>query len=177
MKLKLQLLILSLVTAVVVAMTFLIYHLAYPLKYENMIISASLEFSIQPELIAAVINSESSFDKNATSNKGAEGLMQLMPTTANMLAAQLGMENVDLFDPETNIKLGSFYLSQLFARFDNFEVAICAYNAGPGRVSSWLKDERYSNDGKTLSNIPFSETATYLEKVVKNAKIYQNRFN
>ena len=177
MKVRLQVLILSIVTLFVVALTFLMYNLAYPLKYQDMIISASLRFEVEAPLIAAVINSESSFDKTAISNKGAVGLMQLMPSTAQAIAGQLEKSEYDLFDPETNIEFGSFYLSKLLKSFSNFEAAICAYNAGPSRVREWLSDENYSSDGETLFHIPYPETQKYLENVLKNLKFYQNRFN
>lgn len=177
MKVKFQLLILSLVTLVVVALTFFIYDLVYPLKYENLIISASLNYSVEPEIIASVINAESSFNENATSSKGAIGLMQVMPTTAKELAKELKLSTENFYDPEINITLGTFYLSKLFSYFNDLNLVICAYNAGPNKVKAWLNDKQFSSDGKTLSKIPYKETEEYLKKVVKNIKFYQNRFN
>ncbi len=177
MKLSAQLFVLSLVATLVVAMTFVMYSFAYPLKYKYFILNSSARYNVEPSLIASIINSESSFKKDVVSNKGAVGLMQVMPSTASMVAKQLKLSEYDLFDEETNIKIGTYYLSTLLSCFDNMEVAICAYNAGPSRVKSWLKSDECSHDGKTLFNIPYPETEKYLESVLKNIKFYQNRFN
>ena len=177
MKLSAQLFVLSLAATLVVAMTFVMYSFAYPLKYEYFILNSSAQFNVEPSLIASIINSESSFKKDAVSSKGAVGLMQIMPSTASMVAKQLKLSEYDLFDEQTNIKIGTYYLSTLLSYFNNLEVAICAYNAGPSRVKSWLKNDEYSIDGKTLLNIPYKETQNYLKSVLKNIKFYQNRFN
>ena len=104
--------------------------------------------------------------------------MQLMPSTAEWLAGKVGEEYSDerLYEPEFNIKLGSYYLSYLIKYFGDRKLAICAYNAGQGNVSNWLEDKRYSTDGKTLDNIPFEETKNYLNKVYKNYRYYKNKY-
>lgn len=177
MKLSAQLFVLSLAATLVVAMTFVMYSFAYPLKYEYFILNSSAQFNVEPSLIASIINSESSFKKDSVSSKGAVGLMQIMPSTASMVAKQLKLSEYDLFDEQTNIKIGTYYLSTLLSYFDDLNVAICAYNAGPTRVKSWLQNEQFSTDGKTLVNIPYVETQKYLANVLKNIKFYQNRFN
>lgn len=103
--------------------------------------------------------------------------MQVMPTTAKELAKELKISTENFYDPEINITLGTFYLSKLFSYFNDLNLVICAYNAGPNKVKAWLNDKQFSSDGKTLSKIPYKETEEYLKKVVKNIKFYQNRFN
>lgn len=155
---------------------FLLYSFFYPLKYQNIINLYAQEFKVDAALICAVINAESSFDKDAVSNKGAIGLMQIMPTTARSLsyAFDEDFESQDLFDENVNIKYGTYYLSVLLQSFDLRE-ALCAYNAGPTKVRSWLKNAQYSCDGEHLQVIPFKETREYVQKVEKNIKFYQNK--
>jgi len=102
---------------------------AYIKKYEGIIQQAGKEFYVEPSLIKAIIKAESDFDHQAVSHKGAQGLMQLMPDTANELQVQ------DPFDPEENIYGGTRYLSRLLKRFgNNIQLAVAAYNAGPELV-------------------------------------------
>lgn len=149
------------------------------MKYKDIIIAYSKKYNIQAELIASVINVESSYDKYALSSKGAKGLMQLMPSTAYWLASKLDMEidEDDLFDEKININLGSFYISYLIDKFANKETAIASYNAGPSVVNKWLINKEYSEDGITLYEIPYKETKNYLKKIDRNLKYYSNKYN
>lgn len=106
-------------------------------------------YGIDPILIVAMIEAESSFDPNAISSAGAVGLMQLLPTTAELYTDD------DPFDPTVNVKAGTRYLSGLLEQFDgDIPLALAAYNAGPGNV---LKHEGVP---------PFSETRRYVERVM-----------
>lgn len=101
------------------------------------IIEVGERYDLEPELILAIIFTESSFDIEAESHLGAMGLMQLMPATASQLAAELSMEWREgkiLTDPEVNILLGSFYLRKLIHRFEDLDTALAAYNVGPNRL-------------------------------------------
>lgn len=96
-------------------------------------------FDLDPFLVLAVIEVESGFDREAVSDVGALGLMQLRPLTARWVAAELGLDypsDAILFDPEPNILLGSCYLRLLLDRFGDVDMALVAFNAGPGRVSA-----------------------------------------
>ncbi len=140
----------------------------YPINHKELIIEYGDKYEIPYELLAAVIRTESSFDENAVSPVGAMGLMQLMPTTAEEIATRLGEDYsaVDITDPETNIAYGSFYLKYLYRNLgENWDTACAAYNAGIGRVSGWLKDKAYSEDGSTLKNIPIEETRNYVKRI------------
>ena len=99
---------------------------------------ASRRFDLPPEMILAVIRIESAFDINALSNKGAVGLMQIMPETGEEIARDLRMNwpGVDILrDPQANIEMGTYYLTKLIGQFDNLAVALAAYNHGPGRIA------------------------------------------
>ena len=99
---------------------------------------ASLRYEVPPETILAVIRIESGFDVNATSEAGAVGLMQLLPSTAEEVARELGFHwtgGEQLRDPAVNIRLGTHYLTKLLTRFDDLSQALAAYNEGPERVA------------------------------------------
>ena len=149
----------------------------YPVKFREEIIAHAEKFDVEAPLVASVINVESGYNQNALSNKGAIGLMQILPSTAEWVCKKLGrdFEENALFDPVENILIGSFYLSYLIDYFDSQNLAICAYNAGMGNVKKWLANEEYSSDGTNLHEIPFKETKQYLEKVQKNMSIYKNK--
>ena len=147
----------------------------YPLRYYDIIEKYAGEYSLDPELVCAIIHTESRFNENAVSSRGASGLMQIMEDTAYWIAPMAGLENFDygqIFDPEINIKLGCFYLNMLEKQFGDTKTALSAYNAGSGNVNGWLGDTRYSSDGKTLDYIPFSETDNYVKRVASSEKIY-----
>ncbi len=148
----------------------------YPIKYKEYILEYSEKYSLNPNLVAAIIKTESKFDVNAKSSKGAMGAMQIMPDTGEWIAEQLGIENftIDmLYNEKINIEMGCWYLNNLNTEFKgNFQLVVAAYNGGPGNVKKWLKDEECSRDGVNLQNIPFKETNKYVKKVKLNYKIY-----
>ncbi len=152
-----------------------VYGYLFPIKYQDEIAYASQTFGVAEAVIYAVINTESHFDKDAISSKGAVGLMQVMPSTAEEIASACGLEEFDLQNPKDNILLGTYYIAKLCERFEDLETALCAYNAGPTNVKNWLTDENYSDDGKTLKDIPFEETKNYIAKFQKNLKYYLSK--
>lgn len=150
----------------------------YPREYEDIVSQYSSEYSVPEPLIYAVIKCESDFRQNAVSSAGATGLMQLMPDTFDWISNLCGDGEPigEITDPNANIKYGTYYLSYLYNRFGNWETAVAAYNAGHGRVTNWLKDSRYSDDGVTLKEIPIKETEKYVKKVTDSEKQYKKLY-
>lgn len=165
---------LSILLIVVVGLVYLT--IKYPIGYKNIIVEYSNKYSINPYLVATIINIESKYDKNAISKKEAKGLMQIGPQTGKWASEVLEIDNYNedmLFDPETNIRIGTWYLDTLFKEFDgDLELVLAAYNAGSGNVKKWINDERYNSDGQGLTTIPFKETEDYIIKVKSTYKIY-----
>lgn len=153
------------------------YGFFYPIKYKEEIIYASNNFHVSPAIIASVINVESGYNKDRISAKGAIGLMQILPSTGEEIAKKLGREFNEemLYNPGVNVEFGTFYLSYLLDYFNNFDLAICAYNAGMGNVKDWMKNEEYVKDGD-LIKIPFKETADYHNKILKNLRYYKKKY-
>ena len=151
-----------------------LYAKIFPLKYQNEIAVASQTFEVDPVLVASVINSESSFNSVAVSAKGAEGLMQILPTTAEYLARKLKYGDYDLKNPEDNIMLGTYYLSLLFDDFEDEVLVLCSYNAGPNKVKNWLSNSSYLDEDNNLK-IPFKETEKYVEKCLRAKKYYNTK--
>lgn len=165
----------------IVIMTYCVgafYSFFYPMKYSQSIVDYSTRYGIDAGLVASVANVESGFNESAVSNKGAIGIMQLMPSTAQWIASKMGEEynNSLLLNGDYSLKLGSFYLAYLLRTFNDEKTALCAYNAGPGNVKKWLNEKEYSSDGQKLNKIPFQETKVYLSKVRKNFNYYKNRY-
>ena len=154
----------------------------HPLYYADTITAYADAQGLDPALVAAVILCESSYDPKAESRLGARGLMQLMPDTAEWVAHKLGEDGADysfdnLYDPQTNIRFGTWYLGYLSRRFDGDATKIvCAYHAGQGNVDSWLKNPQYSSDGVTLDVIPTQDTATYASRVLRARDIYRKYY-
>ncbi|MBR2614596.1 MAG: lytic transglycosylase domain-containing protein [Clostridia bacterium] len=148
----------------------------YPKKYQNFAESVGEKYGVDPLFIYSIIKVESGFKKDAVSSKGAVGLMQITPSTAEYIAFSKGVKTYDLFNVETNIDFGVFYLKYLIDRFEVLETAIVSYNAGETRVSAWLKDSALSLDGKRLNYVPYKESREYLEKVLKAYDKYKKLY-
>lgn len=154
------------------------YNYTYPLKYREDIVREAELNNLNPALVASIINAESHFEATVVSSKGAKGLMQIMPQTAQFVAKELGMEYSEdmLLEPSINIKIGCYYLNYLSEKFSSVETMLCAYNAGEGIVRSWLKDESYSIDGVSLVKIPYTQTNTYVDKILRILPVYEKMF-
>lgn len=148
----------------------------YPQNYSVYVEKYCDEYGIDENLAYAVIHTESGFDSDAVSHMGACGLMQLMPETFDWLRSKIGAGDDDIFDPETNIRYGVYFLSLLNREFGDEKLAIAAYHAGMGRVNQWLGDAMISPDGKTLENIPFSDTEHYVKKVERAKRVYETLY-
>lgn len=148
----------------------------FPMRHLEAIERYAARYELSPAFISAVIHAESKFRVDAVSRAGAQGLMQIMPGTGEWLAGLIGIEGFTteaLFEPETNIRIGSFYLRSLLDQnSQNVRHALAAYNAGTGNLRRWLQDPELSSDGITLEHIPFEETRTYIDRVIFNQRIY-----
>ncbi len=150
--------------------------LRFPLMHTPNILNAAKRHQLDPAWIFAVTRQESAFVADAKSVAGALGLMQLMPSTASMVAKrhQIPLKSVkSVLDPHTNIQLGSSYLKMMLEMHQyNPVLATAAYNAGPGRVKKWLPEQKMEAD-TWVATIPFKETREYVENVMVYTAIYQ----
>ena len=174
-KLTSFLLILTVVLGIIIYNTvYLALQTVYPRKYSALVEKYSAEYNLDEAFVYAVIETESGFNKDAVSNVGARGLMQIMPDTFKWLKSKTGEKLPDdaLFEPEVSIRYGCFLLRYLLDEFENEKTALAAYHAGVGRVKKWLKDPEYSDDGKTVARIPYETTKNYTDKVMKTYHRY-----
>ena len=148
----------------------------FPLAHRDSIFTQASSTDIKPEWIYAITRQESAFASDAFSSAGAEGLMQLKPSTAKQLARSLGMsyKKYDLFNENKNITLGSHYLQRLLSRFNgNRILATAAYNAGPYRLNRWLSKQQKTVDYDVwIETLPFYETRDYVQNVLAFSVIY-----
>lgn len=149
----------------------------YPLRYEEEISASSARHTVDPMLVAAVIETESGWDSHAASSRGAQGLMQLMPETAQDMI-DLGLVDADeyhadeLDDPATNIEFGCAYLAYLIDYFNgSIDSAIAAYNAGLSHVNDWTEQDTVLHNA-----ITFPETQAYLIRVNNAWDRYQELY-
>ena len=151
----------------------------YPVEYEDLIRAYAAENGLEPAYPAAVIMAESSYRPQVVSSANAQGLMQLLPTTGQWIAEKFGETcgEDSLFDPDTNIKYGCWYLGYLLRRFDgDTTCAVAAYHAGQGTVDGWLSNPEYSPDGATLAAIPSQATETYVNRVLRYYEKYAESY-
>ena len=142
----------------------------YPLQYEHIVTGHARNYDLDAALLAAVIYRESKFDADAKSSSGAIGLMQLLPDTAKGIALHTGGARFrveDLYDPEINVRYGSFYLRRLLRKYGDTRLALAAYNAGQANVDRW----RAEGD-----DISFPETREYVDEVLELRDIYARAY-
>ncbi|MFF2483943.1 lytic transglycosylase domain-containing protein [Paenibacillus sp. NPDC058071] len=149
----------------------------YPVKFKEDIRASAAVYEIEPHLVAAIIRTESNYSTGRVSKKGALGLMQIMPDTANWIVKQAGFKQVtdDMLQhrPDVSIEIGSWYLKSLHKQFDQNQIAvIAAYNAGPGKVRKWLDSGVWDGELETTSQIPYGETRHYVQRVI----YYYNKY-
>ena len=149
----------------------------YPVAYRDDIRASALTHGVEPHLVAAVIRVESNFRTGRVSSKGALGIMQIMPDTANWIEEQARYEGVTtemIRDrADVGIEMGTWYLASLLRRFDgNQTAAVAAYNACPGNVSAWLNEGVWDGTLASSDDIPFGETRRYVQRV----NYYYNKY-
>ncbi|MBR2432473.1 MAG: lytic transglycosylase domain-containing protein [Clostridia bacterium] len=151
----------------------------YPQEYSEIVSKYAAEYNVPEDVIYATIKVESNFDPEAISVAGARGLMQMLPSTFEWLTGEEHLsEHLTpnlLFDPEVNIRYGTYYLKYLYTKFDyNWNTASAAYNGGEGNVAKWLSDKNYSDGEGNLVSFPkeFGETKNYVKKIRHSRDMY-----
>jgi len=151
--------------------------LLYPIHYQNIITEHAEKRGVDPFLLTAIIRVESNFKPDKESRKGALGLMQLMPATAEWAVNELGYGRSALDrlrEPEINIEIGAWYVETLHRQFigekqtgKDREIALiaAAYNAGSGNVAKWLESGQWNGELKNAEQIPFGETRHYIHRI------------
>lgn len=152
----------------------------YPYPFKEKVEYYADRYNVDSDLIAGVILAESKFNQEATSNYGAKGVMQIMPETALWIAKQIEDDSFsveNLYIPDTNIKYGTWYLSELQEEFEGNEILmLAAYNAGRGNVHDWMKKYHWNMNFKDYEKIPFPETREYVKKVLNNKQEYNRLY-
>jgi soluble lytic murein transglycosylase len=152
------------------------WEMLYPFGWRTEVFDAAQRVGLDPYLVAAVVREESSYYPRAVSRAGARGLMQLMPATAQPMAATRGWLFRDgslLDDPAANIHMGSSFLAGLVKEFSDPRIALAAYNAGPGNARKWWKARRSDDVEAWIEQIPFDETRNYVKKVTLSWEEYR----
>ena len=152
---------------------------AYPRGYSEYVTIYAEKYGVPETLVYAVIRTESDFESGAVSGAGAVGLMQLMPSTFKWLTDDMLFEHLEsgmLYDPETNIRYGTYCLSYLYDRYGRWDLAIAAYNGGLGNVDEWLEDDRYADGEGGLKRIPFKETRQFVSRVTEAWEMYERLY-
>lgn len=154
--------------------------LRFPLKYKSLVQKSARAQGIIPAWVYGIMRRESAFDPKIVSSANAKGLMQVLPSTAKVVARKLGLKNhraSDLLTPRKNVYIGSGYLSQMLKRFKgNYVKATASYNAGPHRIPRWAPDYPISAP-QWIESIPFKETRNYVRAVMAYTTIYDHKLN
>lgn len=184
-KQKTTLIVLAMIMACLILTSLIVFWILpgimrsrFQLKYTELIRQYSEEYDLEPAFVAGVICTESKFKEEAVSRAGARGLMQIMPATGEEIAEALGVpfHIEDLFEPETSIRFGCYYLRQQLDRFDqNKAVALAAYNAGPHKAAQWLSEYGLDSRGR-IAYIPYEETKNYVNRVLQAEENYANLY-
>ena len=177
MKRSLRINYLAIVSAIVFVLFLGVcsFNLMFPLRYKSYIKEYSKAENLNATMVASLIKTESNFNKNVVSKKGAIGLMQILPATGKWICEtyfDFEFDESMLYEPEINIKIGTKYLSYLFTKFDDEVTVLACYNAGEGVVKNWIGENKMLKK----TQIQFEETQKYVQKVQNCKKIYKIRF-
>jgi soluble lytic murein transglycosylase len=150
----------------------------YPKGFEAAVRQFAQKYNVDPYLMFALIREESRFNPQAISRSKARGLTQIMPRTGRLIAKGLKIrpyQTSSLYDPDLNVKMGTYYLSCMLGLFNgNKYLALASYNGGSGHVSRWLKRLNYSDIDDFVENIPLRETRLYVQKVLESYWHYKS---
>ena len=167
----------SAATASIQSIPLAYWRILFPEPWWETIRTESAKNNLDPYLVAALIRQESEFNPSAVSPANAYGLMQLLPATGKSLAHEEKMKHFQtfqLFDPATNIRLGTRYLRKTLDKFGGVtEYALAAYDAGDDRVLDWQAAGPYQGIDEFVESIPFTETREYVESILRNLETYK----
>jgi soluble lytic murein transglycosylase len=156
------------------------WRLAFPIGHKSQVEFWAKERALDLPILAGLIRQESEYDAKALSRARAMGLTQVMPATGRQLARTLGIKRFTtqmLFQPETNLKMGTYYLRSLWDSLDkNWEEALASYNGGKSRVVQWRTWFDYREPAEFVESIPFTETRGYVQAILRNAEMYRRLY-
>ena len=154
-----------------------IEEMEYPRRYEEYVTYYADKYELDPLVLYAFIRTESNFNPEAESSAGARGLMQITEVTFDWIKSKIAPTEAltfdDLYDPETNIRFGSYFVAYCLLKFEDLSTAAAAYHNGVTAVSELLKDSEYSSDGKTLDEFPYPQMRQYVHKITTSYERYQ----
>jgi peptidoglycan lytic transglycosylase len=142
----------------------------HPFRYQEIVLGHAEHYRLDPALLAAVIYAESKFDADARSDRGAIGLMQLLPETAKGIATRTGGSRFrvsDLENPEINVRYGAWYLRHLLDKYGSERLALAAYNAGQANVDRWRAEG---------VGVQFGETREFVDRVESLERTYRHAY-
>ncbi len=151
----------------------------YPLPWRDELQRRAAPHELDPYLVAGLIRQESEFNHQAVSRAGAMGLMQLMPATGRETFQRLGIpgfSRAKLHNPDVSMRLGTYHLKQTLSQFNDVEVALAAYNAGPTRANEWITWGDFDEPAEFVETIPFTETRGYVQSVLRNRDMYERLY-
>ena len=153
----------------------------HPKEYSEYVEYYADKYQIDPLLLYSFICTESGFDPEAQSSVDARGLMQITDETFQWIKSKIAPTEAltfeDLYDPEVNVRFGSYYLAVILERYDqDISTAAAAYHSGWGTVDQLLEQEKYTEDGRTLIVFPYEQMDLYVKKIHRNYDIYQRLY-
>src|SRR5665648_76857 len=153
----------------------------YPYPNQAIIEKYAAQYGVDPLFVVSVIREESKFRSQSESHKGAKGLMQIMPSTAQAISESLGDKTYseqNLLNPEKNIQYGTWYLASLQKEFvNNTTLVTAAYNGGRGHVQEWIKNGQLDPNNIRIQDIPYKETRDYVGRVLKSYAKYNKLYS
>jgi soluble lytic murein transglycosylase len=156
------------------------WKLAFPIPYRETLEANSRARGLDPYVVAALIRQESEFNPNAISRAKAYGLTQVLPSTGRQISRRVGITRFSpamLFEPDVNLKLGTYYLKSLLDQQNGkWEQTLASYNAGKSRADAWSTWATYREPAEYIETIPFTETRNYIQIVLRNAHVYRRLY-
>ena len=150
----------------------------YPRQYNDTVVACYYEYAVPVSVIYGAIKIESDYDSALLSDDGEIGLMQLTRAEYDILSAEIGKKTDSglLFEPQTNIEIGSYKISKLFEKYQHWRAVYAAISAGEEAVDEWLLDEESLAEDGTLGEIPDEETEKFVKKFEKTVEIYRELY-